>query len=67
MPELSQPALMAKMSLEEHPDRNTPALISSSPMSIDQIGPQDILEGLLELQAAGLAEESGGGWRLTPA
>ena len=67
MAALSQPAIFAKMTLEEHPQINTPQLIggAANPIGIQQMDVPDALEGLRELEAAGLAVESGGRWQLT--
>lgn len=65
MEELSQPAQFALMSLRRNPRHDTADAIADGPMSIQQINTQDVQRGLAELEAAGLAEQRAGAWRLT--
>jgi hypothetical protein len=65
---LSGPAQLALMSHEERPDLNTPYLIATGPMSIEQADTAAIEQGAAELAAVGRAEEfATGQWRLKPA
>ena len=67
MEDLGQDARLALMSLCEHPDLDTPELISGGPISIEQADDAVIHNGLLELERRGLAGERFGRWALTPA
>jgi hypothetical protein len=64
MNELSSAAVLARKSLEAHPRLDTPQAIADGPLSIEELGPQDIRRGLRELEALGLVREGGGRWRL---
>ena len=66
-PPLSNAARIALMSLRDHPRRGTPEAISSGPYSIQQIDAAAVYNGLVELEAQGLAQESHGSWKLTEA
>lgn len=53
---LSSAAVLARMSLTEHPGLNTPEAIAYDPYGIEQLDVAAYEEGLRELQAHGLAE-----------
>lgn len=67
---ISDAAKVARDSLFDRPNLNTPEAISNGPLSIDQITARDIADGLAELaalqppQAFQTASET---WKLTPA
>jgi hypothetical protein len=65
--QLSKPAHLALGSLHDHPHLNTAEAINTGPHSVDQIDLPQIVEGLAELEARGLARESDGAWELTGA
>jgi hypothetical protein len=64
MDDLSQAAKFAVMSLEAHPELNTPEAIANGPFSIQQINERDVHEGLVELERRGMARETAGRWEL---
>jgi hypothetical protein len=64
---LSDVARLARMSLSDHPNLNTPEAISTGPYGVDQIDASDIADGLAELAATdppSAVALPGGGWRL---
>lgn len=61
---LSDEARLAMMSLEEHPELNTPEAISAGPLGIQQVDATGIEQGLRELEARKLAVQTFGGWFL---
>ncbi len=63
---LSSPARMARMSLNQDPNRNTPEAMASGPLDYS-IQEGDFLRGLRELEESGLAVCEDGAWRLTSA
>jgi len=67
---ISDAAKLARDSLFDRPELNTPEAISNGPLSVDQITARDIAGGLAELAALQppQAYKTGGGtWKLTPA
>ena len=63
---LSNAAMLAHMSLSDHPHLNTPETISTGPYAIDQADANDIAGGLAELAATDppLAVRRADGWHL---
>jgi hypothetical protein len=67
---ISQPARLALISLEEHPELDTAEAINRGPFSIEQIDVEEIEAGLVELAAlnpAKVVQRPGGGWQLAGA
>jgi hypothetical protein len=60
-------ASLALRSLCNHPHLSTADLIARGPYGLQQVGPTETREGLLELERLGLAGERLGSWVLTPA
>jgi hypothetical protein len=67
MPELSDTARLALMSLKQAPAYNTAAAIASGPVVNKLWSGADIARGLHELWSKGFAFESEGTWELTTA
>jgi hypothetical protein len=61
---LSDPAKLARISLEERPDLNTPSAISAGPFSLQEISTAEFEAGLRELEDANLAVQGPSGWQL---
>lgn len=67
---ISDAAKMARDSLFDRPELNTPEAISNGPLSIDKITARDTADGLAELAALRpphAFQTTGGTWKLTPA
>jgi hypothetical protein len=63
---VSDAAMLAHRSLSHRPDLNTPQLIDEGPCGVDQIGAEQIAEGLSELAAMDPPRvvERADGWHL---
>jgi hypothetical protein len=61
---LSQDARLVQMSLIDHPELTTPEAIAGGEYGIEQLSPGAVADALRELQAAGRAAESFGGWSI---
>lgn len=67
---ISDAAKMARDSLFDHPELNTPEAISNGPLSIQQIDAGATVDGLAELAALRppqAFQTADGTWKLTPA
>jgi hypothetical protein len=62
--DLSSEAKLALMSLEEHPELNTPEAMSRGPLGIQEVDAAGYASGLRDLASRRLAGESAGRWFL---
>jgi hypothetical protein len=66
--DLQGPALLAFRSLRDDPSLNTAEGISDGPYGVEELGPSEMLDGLIELGERGLAvQRPDQTWRLTDA